>query len=690
MAALGRLAICLALLFAAYATGVSILGAIRRRRHLVRSGTHAAYAVFALVVVAVAILLHALVEHDFSLEYVAAYSSSTLPLRYTVAALWGGQKGSLLFWVFMLTLFTTIVQLQNRERNRELMPWVTATLMTIAAFFLGLLTFVTDPFERLPIPAREGADLNPLLQNYWMTIHPPSLYTGYVSASVPFAFAIAALAAGRLGDQWIRSVRRWPLFSWFFLTLGNLFGARWAYEVLGWGGYWAWDPVENAAFMPWLVSTAYLHSVMIQEKKDMLRVWNLVLVLLTFALTIFGTFLTRSGVISSVHSFTQSGLGPFFIGFLLFVLVVSGGLLAYRLPELRTPATIESFFSREAAFLFNNLVLVGIAFAVFWGTVFPVVSEWVRGVKITVGPPFFNRVNAPLGLVLLFFTGVGPVIAWRRASPPNLWRAFAGPVAAGVVAAAALAVAGVPLGYAHSTFALGVFVLGTIVQEFWRGMRARQAMLHESPGRALSRLVGKNRRRYGGYIIHVGVVAVFVGVAASSVFRVEVQQTLAPGQEAAAGKFTLRHERGPKQGDPHVSRLAAVVSVWRDGKAVTTLAPEKRFYKKPQQPTTEVAMRATLTEDLYLVLGSYDEQSGLVTILASVNPRVSWIWNGFNWLAWITPFAAVLAGALVLALTIRRWGAQATRPAPVVPPPADADGGLRARLARELAEFDAE
>jgi len=658
MAALGRLAICLALLFAAYATGVSILGAIRRRRHLVRSGTHAAYAVFALVVVAVAILLHALVEHDFSLEYVAAYSSSTLPLRYTVAALWGGQKGSLLFWVFMLTLFTTIVQLQNRERNRELMPWVTATLMTIAAFFLGLLTFVTDPFERLPIPAREGADLNPLLQNYWMTIHPPSLYTGYVSASVPFAFAIAALAAGRLGDQWIRSVRRWALFSWFFLTLGNLFGARWAYEVLGWGGYWAWDPVENAAFMPWLVSTAYLHSVMIQEKKDMLRVWNMVLVLLTFSLTIFGTFLTRSGVISSVHSFTQSGLGPFFIGFLLVVLVVSGGLVVYRLPELRTPATVESFLSREAAFLFNNLILVGIAFAVFWGTVFPVVSEWVRGVKITVGPPFFNRVNAPLGVALLFLAGVGPVIAWRRASPPNLWRAFAGPVAAGLVAAVALAVAGVPLGYAHSTFALGVFVLGTIVQEFWRGMRARQAMLHESPARALSRLVGKNRRRYGGYIIHVGVVAVFVGVAASSVFRVEVQQTLAPGQEAAAGKFTLRYERVTKQDDPHMSRLAAVVSVWRDGQAVTTLTPEKRFYKKPQQPTTEVAMRATLTEDLYLVLGSYDEQSGLVTILAYVNPLVSWIWIG----------GVIMA----LGTTVAMWPTAAERRAP-----AYALGGVR-------------
>ena len=650
MPELGRLAICLALLFAAYATGVSIFGAIRRRRHLVRSGAHAAYAVFALVVVAVAILLRALLAHDFSLEYVAAYSSSTLPVQYTVAALWGGQKGSLLFWAFMLTLFTTIVQVQNRERNRDLMPWVTATLMTTAMFFLGLLTFVTDPFERLPIAAREGADLNPLLQNYWMTIHPPSLYTGYVSASVPFAFAIAALATGRLGDQWIRSVRRWSLFSWFFLTLGNLFGARWAYEVLGWGGYWAWDPVENAAFMPWLVSTAYLHSVMIQEKKDMLRVWNMVLVLLTFSLTIFGTFLTRSGVISSVHSFTQSGLGPFFIGFLLLVLVVSGGLVAYRFPELRTAATVESFLSREAAFLFNNLVLVGIAFAVFWGTVFPVVSEWVRGVKITVGPPFFNRVNAPLGVALLLLAGIGPAIAWRRASPRNLWRAFATPVGAGLVAAVALLLARVPLGYAHATFALGVFVLGTIAQEFWRGMRARQAMLHESAPRALSRLVGKNRRRYGGYIIHVGVVAVFVGVAASSAFRVEVQQTLAAGQEVAAGKFTLRYEQITKQDDPHMSRLAAVVSVWRDGRQIATLAPEKRFYKKPQQPTTEVAMRPTLTEDLYLVLGSYDEESGLVTLLAYVNPLVSWIWIG----------GVIMA----LGTTVAMWPTLAERRAP--------------------------
>src|SRR5436189_1524551 len=302
MPELGRLAICLALLFAAYATGVSIVGAIRRRRHLVRSGAHAAYAVFALVVVAVAILLRALLAHDFSLEYVAAYSSSTLPLRYTVAALWGGQKGSLLFWTFILTFFSTVVHIQNRTKNRELMPYVTATLMTIALFFLGLLCFITPPFERLAFTPTEGSDLNPLLQNYWMTIHPPCLYLGYVSAAVPFAFAIAALTTGKLGDVWIRTTRRWALTSWFFLSVGNLLGGRWAYEVLGWGGYWAWDPVENAAIMPWFTATAYLHSVMIQEKKNMLKVWNMALVILTFALTLFGTFLTRSGIISSVHS----------------------------------------------------------------------------------------------------------------------------------------------------------------------------------------------------------------------------------------------------------------------------------------------------------------------------------------------------------------------------------------------------
>jgi cytochrome c-type biogenesis protein CcmF len=354
----------------------------------------------------------------------------------------------------------------------------------------------------------------------------------------------------------------------------------------------------------------------------------MVLVLLTFTLTIFGTVLTRSGVISSVHSFTQSGLGPYFIGFLLMVILVAGGLVAYRLPELRTAGTIESFLSRESAFLFNNLVLVGIAFAVFWGTVFPVLSEWVRGVKITVGPPFFNRVNAPLGVVLMFLMGVGPVIAWRRATPKNLWRAFAVPVGSGLAGAVVLRAAGVPFGYAHAIFAIAVFVLGTIGQEFWRGMRVRQAMLEESAPRALSRVVGKNRRRYGGYIVHIGIVCIFVGVAASSVFRIEVQQTLGEGQEMTAGKFRLRYEHITTAEDGHMSRMAAVMSVWQGDQQIATLEPEKRFYKKPQQPTTEVAMRSTLSEDLYLVLGSFDQESKLVTILAYVNPLVSWIWIG--------------------------------------------------------------
>ncbi len=628
MPELGRLAVCLALVCAVFAIGASIRGGLSRRADVIRAGEHAAYAAFGLVVLAVLILLRALLTHDFSLEYVAAYTSSTLPTNYVVAALWGGQKGSLLFWSFMLLLFTAIVEWQNREQNRELMPWVTATLMTVAAFFLALVTFITDPFERLPRPALEGSDLNPLLQNYWMMIHPPSLYTGYVSASVPFAFAMAALVTGRLGDQWIRSTRRWALFSWFFLSLGNLFGAMWAYEVLGWGGYWAWDPVENAAFMPWLVSTAYLHSVMIQEKKDMLRVWNMVLVILTFSLTIFGTFLTRSGVISSVHSFTQSGLGPFFIAFLLFAILVAGGLVVYRLPELRTTGTIESFFSREAAFLFNNLVLVGIAFAVFWGTVFPVISEWVRGVKITVGPPFFNRVNAPLGIALLFLMGVGPVIAWRRATPKNLWKAFAWPVGAGVLAGLAMLVAGMPLGGAWLTFVGGMFATGTIVQEFWRGMRARQALLHERAPQALGRLVAKNRRRYGGYIVHIGIVSMFVGIAASSMFRTEVQQTLKVGESVEVGRYTLHYDRIETAEDGHVHRLMAVLPVSIGDRQIDVLRPEKRFYKKPKQPTTEVANRSTLREDLYVVLGAYDPDSKLVTILAYVNPLVTWIWLG--------------------------------------------------------------
>ena len=628
MVDVGSLALAIAWVLALYAAGMSLVGAYWRKRDFIASAEHASLAVWGLVTIAVAALLHALVTHDFSLEYVAHYSSSTLPLQYTIAALWGGQAGSLLFWLLILTSMGAVVLLQNRERNRELMPYVTAVLMLVALFFLSMLNFVTPPFERLAFTPAEGRDLNPLLQNYWMTIHPPSLYVGFVGCTIPFAFAMGALATGKLGDEWIRTTRRWTLLAWFFLSMGNLFGAEWAYLVLGWGGYWAWDPVENAAFMPWLTCTAFLHSVMIQEKKNMLKIWNMVLVILTFALTIFGTFLTRSGVISSVHSFTQSGLGPFFMGFLGLTLAISIGLLIWRLPQLKSENELDSVLSRESSFLLNNLILVGIAFAVFWGTVFPVISEAVRGIKITVGPPFFNKVNAPLGLVLLFLTGVGPVIAWRRASARNLQRNFLLPVSLGLLGSIILVIAGVRHYYALVSFALCIFVLATIVMEFYRGIRARQAMVGENPVTALLHLIGKNRRRYGGYIIHIGIVMAFLAITGTSAFKQEKQITVKPGDTFPMGRYTLRYDGINAHETPHIAYLTAQVAVLQDGRQLDTLRPEKRFYKKPEQPTTEVAIRSTLGADLYLVLGSYDDASKMATIQAYINPLVSWLWWG--------------------------------------------------------------
>ncbi len=629
MIEVGQLAIHVAFVLSAYAIVMALAGVWWRKRDVVASAEHAAFAVWGATLVAVAALLHGLVSHDFRLEYVAAYSSSTLPINYAITALWGGQKGSLLFWLLILTSISAVVHLQNRHKNRDLMPYVTAVLMSIALFFSALLVFITPPFEMLAVAAKEGRDLNPLLQNYWMQIHPPSLYLGFVGMSVPFAFAVAALATGKLGDVWIRTTRRWTLFAWFFLSLGNLFGALWAYEVLGWGGYWAWDPVENAAFMPWLTGTAFLHSVMIQEKKNMLKVWNMVLVILTFSLTIFGTFLTRSGVISSVHSFTQSGLGPFFLGFLAIILTVSLGLLFWRLPLLRSENELDSLLSRESAFLFNNLIFVGIAFAVFWGTMFPVISEAVRGVKITVGPPFFNKVNAPLGLILLFLMGVGPIIAWRRATWQHLKRNFATPVLVGVGGGAACFAGGIRNYWAIVSFSLIFFALSTVVMEFYRGMRARQAMMGENAPLALVRLTAKNRRRYGGYIIHVAIAMIFVAITGTSAFRQEKQITLNQGESFELGGYRLRYDGLEEKDTPHVSYLMAKMAIFDGDKQVDTLRPEKRFYKKPEQPTTEVAIRSTLGSDLYLVLGSYDGETHMATILAYLNPLIGFLyWGG--------------------------------------------------------------
>ena len=628
MPLIGQLALALALILAFYSIVANVLGARRSIPALVASARHAVWATCAMVTIAVLALWTSLLKSDFSLEYVASYTSSTLPTVYKMTALWGGQQGSLLLWTWLLTIFTAIVAFQNRRRNPEIAPYALAVLAGLAIFFLGMLNFVTRPFDMLATIPADGQDLNPLLQNYWMAIHPPSLYTGYVSASVPFAFGAAALITGSLDDTWIRSTRRWAIFSWFFLTLGNLFGARWAYEVLGWGGYWAWDPVENAAFMPWLVMTAYLHSVMIQERKDMLKVWNLALIGMAFGLTLFGTFITRSGVISSVHSFTQSGLGPYFLSFLITAAVLYTGLLLFRVKSLRTPAEFESYLSREAAFLFNNLVLVGIAFAVFWGTLFPVLSEAVRGVKITVGPPFFDKVNAPLALALVFLMGVGPLIAWRRSSLDTVAKTFAAPVIFGAVTGICAFIAGLREWYVLTALSLGAFALGTVFVEFRRGVSARRHMVSENPARAFVNLVAKNNRRYGGYIIHIGVVMAFVGIVASSFFKTEVKKSLKEGESFQVGSYELEFLGLSQNETSHLETISARLELLRDGKPIVLMQPAKLFYKRPQQPATSVAIRSTPAADLYVVLAGIDDATGLTTFQVFLTPLVFWLWAG--------------------------------------------------------------
>jgi cytochrome c-type biogenesis protein CcmF len=603
----------------------------------VRSGERAMVATWGLVLGA-ACLLEALIFTDrFDLEYVASYSNRALPAVYKIAALWAGQAGSLLFWLLILCSYGAAILLLNRRRNRPLMPVVTTTMAVTAFFFLLLVNFMARPFVGLTHPPADGQGMNPQLQNPFMAIHPPCLYLGYVGLTVPFAFAIAALATGRLSDSWFRTTRRFTIISWFILGTGILLGGWWAYVELGWGGYWAWDPVENASLLPWLTMTAFLHSVMIQEKRGMLKRWNLGLIIGTFLLSIFGTFITRSGVIASVHSFTQSNVGYFFLAFLAVSGVLAFTLLYTRWPSLRAEVQLESMLSREAAFLFNNLLLVGVAFSVLWGTLFPILSELVRGSKITVGPPFFNRVNIPIGLLLLALTGVGPLIAWRKASTANLRRQFTAPVASGLVTLVGLLASGMRDFYAIMALALAGFVAGTIVQEFWRGVRARRRMHGESVPLAFSRLVARNRRRYGGYLVHVGVLIYFVAFSGMA-FKREMEATLKPGQSVRMQSpfghtYTLTH-MGVSQFEA-LNRIvsAATVAVAKDGKPEGLMTSEKRqhvdSFKRPTfEPSTEVGIRSGLQEDLYITYAGSVNGTEEAVYRFTINPLVWWLWFG--------------------------------------------------------------
>ena len=625
MTDIGYFSLLLAFVLSAYGVMASILGVRKSRMQWVASAENTVLAVAALLTLASIALVYALVSRDFHVQYVASYSSRTLPLFYAVSAFWAGQAGSLLLWGWLLGIFSAIVVLQNRRQNRALMPYVISVLMTITLFFLALMIYATNPFHRLPVAPQDGMGLNPLLQNPGMIFHPPTLFLGYVGFAIPFAFAMAALFAGQLDDRWIRTTRRWTLFSWLFLGIGNLLGAQWAYVELGWGGYWAWDPVENASFMPWLVGTAYLHSVMIQERRGMLKVWNMVLIIATFLLTLFGTFITRSGILSSVHSFGESSLGPFFLVFLGLVILFAFGLLVARWELLRSEHQLDAFLSRESSFLFNNLILVGITFAVFLGTIFPVLSEAVRGVKVTVGPPFFNQVNVPVGLALLFLTGICPLVGWRRTSARNLKRNFLYPLLATLVGGGILLLLGLRHGYALLSFMFCIFVITTILLEFYWGTRARRNAASVGYLRALFGLVRRNKRRYGGYIVHVGMVLIFVGITGSA-FNQEKTVTLKQGESVTVGDYRLIYEGKSDYPTEHKHVVVATLSVHRDGRQISTLTPEKNFHRTHEQPTTEAGIYTTFEGDLYAILAGYDEETASFKIL--VNPLVVWLWIG--------------------------------------------------------------
>jgi len=628
VAEIGYVTLLLALSAAVYAIVAAVVGARRRYPELVLSARHAVIAVTGLVTLAVGFLIYAFLQNDFTLEYVASNSSRAQPLFYKITALWGGQEGSLLFWAWILSLYSLGVVLRKWDQNRELMPYVIAILMGVATFFLAMVTLVVNPFARLGFVPADGNGLNPLLRHPGMTFHPPMLYLGFVGMSVPFAFAMAALITRRTNDAWIRTTRRWTLMGWGFLSVGLLLGGGWAYETLGWGGYWAWDPVENSALMPWLAGTAFLHSVMIQEKRGMLKVWNMVLVVLTFNLTILGTFLTRSGVISSVHSFTQSNLGPFFLGFIGLLFLGSAGLIYDRLDSLRSENELDSLFSREAGFVLNNLIFMGVLFAVFWGTIFPMVSEIVTGNKITVGPPYFNKVVIPIFWVLILLMGIGPLLAWRHSSPRKLGAYILWPFVVTLAFVAGLWVFGVHKPVALIGFGTCAFVGVITLLEYVRGVRARRRTVGDSWFQALPTLFVRNRRRYGGYLVHIGVILLSIGVIGSSVYKIEVRKSVRQGESFTVGDLTLTFSGMKQERTADRDTVIGLVSVSKDGQVIDTLDPHRHFYIASQQPATIPAIWSTMGRDVYVSFSAYDPPTGLGTFQAFINPLVIWVWIG--------------------------------------------------------------
>jgi cytochrome c-type biogenesis protein CcmF len=650
---IGYIAFVLALILSLYGVVVSVLGARRNLPELIASGRNATYVVSGLVLVAALTLWYALLNNQFQVEFVATHSERNLPTFYKFSALWGGQAGSLTFWTLLLCGFAVAATWFFRNEQPSLRPYVNAVLLLSIGFFVMIVLFAANPFEKLwrgaggqiisvvmqpagatPFFPADGQGLNPQLQNYWMVIHPIMLYLGFVGLTVPFAFAVAALITGQLGNTWIKLIRKWTLIPWLFLSIGIIMGSQWAYVELGWGGYWAWDPVENASFLPWLTATAFVHSIMIQERRGMLKVWNAVLIWLTWELTLFGTFLTRSGVIESVHSFALSPIGPMFAVFIVATLLAYLVLLAWRLPLLKSENQLDSVLSRETAFLSQNLIFVVIMIATLLGTLFRPISEWVTGNKISLNEPYFEQVNGPIFLVLLLLMGAAPLLAWRRSGPETLRRNFAIPLAAAGLSLVLLFIFGLrnPAGFVGAG-AL-IFVFAGIVQEYVRGVQTRQQATGEPLGVALVNLVRRNGRRYGGYIVHIGVLMIALGIIGNEFFQSESEGNLRPDQSITVANYTLTYRGLEASRGPNYTEYTARMDITRNGRPAGQVAPKKHIYDKNQeQPMTEVGLTPGLIEDVYAVLAGFEANGSIASFKVYINPLMSWMWIGEAFLA---------------------------------------------------------
>jgi len=649
LADFGFTAICLALLCSTYAAVLSLAVARSPQHRWLASARNAAIAVWPLLTLACFCLTYMIINEHFELEYVSRVSSRAMPWYLKATALWGGQAGSLLFWSWLMSTYAALVMLRDWRHERDMQPYVIAATMATLAFFVGLNVLVENPFTKLwidqfgqiragflaPPGAQlftpiDGQGLNPLLRHPGMIIHPPMLYLGFVGFVIPYSFAIAALAVGRNDSVWIRVSRRWTLVSWLFLSLGLLLGGRWAYDVLGWGGYWGWDPVEIAAFMPWLTSTAFLHSVMIQEKRGMFKRWNMILIILTYALVIFGTFLTRSGVLSSVHAFAQSAIGPLFFIFIGITFTISLILLFRGWERLQSENILNSWLSREGLFLLNNLLFMGILLSCFWGVIYPIISELTTGQKVTVGPPYYERTTGPQFAALLLLMGVAPIAAWRVTTARRLGRIIWKPTAFSLLSPLYGLANGVTNTVALLSIWLASLVFCVTLYEFYRGASVRRKSTGENLFKALWDLIARNRRRYGGYVIHLGVIFMAVGIIGIEMFQTETQGTIASGEQLKLGDYIMIYNdtvEFPTEDNRIITR--ATVSVYKDGEFVAELHPRRDFYVDSQQPMTIPGLYSTLESDFYVLLINWKPISKQgATFKIYLNPLVSWLWFG--------------------------------------------------------------